>query len=64
MTEVTPGPARSCGPGSSNGCLSAVPLDTDGSAAARRSNPERRAADKHTNIYTCGPKTGGERGTH
>ncbi|KIZ04247.1 hypothetical protein MNEG_3714 [Monoraphidium neglectum] len=49
----------SCGPGSTDGCLSNVPLDTDGSAAARRSNPPRRAADKLKNMYTTGPKTGG-----
>lgn len=49
----------SCGAGSSDGCLSAVPFDTDGSSAALRSNPPRRPADKLRNIYTTAPKKGG-----
>ncbi|KAI8477163.1 MAG: hypothetical protein J3K34DRAFT_398488 [Monoraphidium minutum] len=49
----------SCGPGSTDGCLSGVPLDTDGSAAAQLSSPPRRPADKLKNMYTAGPKTGG-----
>ncbi|GBF98846.1 hypothetical protein Rsub_11450 [Raphidocelis subcapitata] len=49
----------SCGPGSADGCLNPVPFDTDGSAAAKKSAPPRRPADKLKNIYTAGPKTGG-----
>jgi len=51
--------ACSCGPGSTDGCLSIVPLDVDGSAAARRSAPPRRDADVKRNIYTSTPKKGG-----
>jgi hypothetical protein len=36
-----------------------MPYDTDGSAAALRSNPPRRPADKLRNTYTSAPKTGG-----
>lgn len=36
-----------------------MPYDTDGSAAALRSNPPRRPADKLRNIYTSAPKKGG-----
>lgn len=36
-----------------------MPFDTDGSAAALRSNPPRRPADKLRNIYTSAPKRGG-----
>jgi hypothetical protein len=50
----------SCGPGSNDGVISKeMPYDTDGSAAALRSNPPRRPADKLRNIYTSAPKTGG-----
>ncbi|WIA28521.1 hypothetical protein OEZ86_011064 [Tetradesmus obliquus] len=49
-----------CGPGSNDGVLSKeMPYDTDGSAAALRSNPPRRPADKLRNIYTSAPKKGG-----
>jgi hypothetical protein len=51
--------ACSYGPGSTDGCLSVVPLDVDGSAAARRSAPPRRDADVKRNIYTSTPKKGG-----
>jgi hypothetical protein len=44
-----------------DGCLSPIPLDTDGSAAARLSAPPRRPADRLKNMYTTAPKTGGER---
>lgn len=49
----------SYGAGSNDGCLSAVPFDTDGSSAALRSNPAKQPADKLRNIYTTAPKTGG-----
>lgn len=49
----------SCGPGALDGTLGAVPLDTDGSAAAKLSAPPRRPADKLRNIYTRGPRSGG-----
>lgn len=49
----------SCGPGSNDGCLNEIPLDTDGSAAANRSKPIIRTADKLKNIYATTPKKGG-----
>jgi hypothetical protein len=53
-------PTITCGAGSNDGCLSAVPYDTDGSSAALRcSNAARRPADKLRNIYTSAPKKGG-----
>ncbi|KAF6264542.1 flagellar associated protein [Scenedesmus sp. NREL 46B-D3] len=49
-----------CGPGSNDGVISKeMPYDTDGSAAALRSNAPRRPADKLRNIYTVAPKKGG-----
>lgn len=56
---LLPPPSCSCGPGSNDGCLSGVPYDTDGSSAALRSNPPKRAADRLKNIYTTAPKKGG-----
>eukprot|EP00877_Chromochloris_zofingiensis_P014976 jgi/Chrzof1/9732/Cz04g13230.t1 len=52
-------PSLSCGPGSNDGCLNEIPLDTDGSAAANRSKPIIRTADKLKNIYATTPKKGG-----
>eukprot|EP00879_Flechtneria_rotunda_P032847 GHRR01036242.1.p1 GENE.GHRR01036242.1~~GHRR01036242.1.p1 ORF type:complete len:139 (-),score=35.04 GHRR01036242.1:228-644(-) len=52
--------ACSCGPGSTDGCLSKqIPFDTDGSAAAIKSSPPKRAADKLKNMNTTFPKAGG-----
>eukprot|EP00882_Tetradesmus_deserticola_P030575 GHRQ01034402.1.p1 GENE.GHRQ01034402.1~~GHRQ01034402.1.p1 ORF type:complete len:153 (-),score=50.41 GHRQ01034402.1:18-476(-) len=49
-----------CGPGSNDGIISKdMPFDTDGSAAALRSNAPRRPADKLRNMYTSAPKKGG-----
>jgi hypothetical protein len=50
---------NSCGPGSGDGCLSSVLLDTDASAAIQRAAPPRREADRLKNMYGSGPKTGG-----